>query len=59
MNEKNKSYDNLKRPTVPLTKEEHKTIAMFCLENDLKIGDFIRRAALHCVEKKIIPKDNT
>ncbi len=42
-----------KRPTVMFTKDEHKLIARHCLDNDMKIGDFLRRAGLHCVEKKI------
>ena len=46
-------YDGLKRPTVPLTIDEHKMIARFCIDNDMKIGDFLRKAANYCVENKI------
>ena len=46
-------YDGLKRPTVPLTPDEHKMIARFCIDNDMKIGEFLRRAGLYCVENGI------
>jgi hypothetical protein len=46
-------YDGLKRPTVPLTTDEHKKIARFCIDNDMKIGEFLRRAGLYCVENGI------
>lgn len=50
-------YSKVKRPTVTLTSEEHKLIAKFCIDNDMKIGDFLRRAGVHCVTKGIIPKE--
>jgi len=46
-------YSHLKRPNIPLTVDEHKMIARFCIDNDMKIGDFLRRAANYCVENKI------
>lgn len=55
MDKNDKKYMGLKRPTVTLTKEEHKKIAIYCLENDLKIGDFLKQAGLYCVDKNIIP----
>jgi hypothetical protein len=48
-------YEGLKRPTVTLSPEEHKLIAKFCIDQEITINDFMRRAALHCVNKKIVP----
>lgn len=48
-------YSNLKRPTVTLSLDEHKKIAKFCIDNDIKIGEFLRRAGIYCASKKIIP----
>jgi len=49
-------YDGYKRPTVTLTPEEHKLIAKFCIDQEITINDFMRLAALHCVNKKIVPE---
>jgi hypothetical protein len=38
---------------VSLTNDEHKKIARFCIDNDMKIGEFLRRAGLYCVENGI------
>ena len=57
-NEKEKQFAGLKRPTVVLTKEEHKRIAHFCIENDIKIGEFLKKAALYCVKKNIVPGED-
>jgi hypothetical protein len=48
-------YSKVKRPTVTLSPEEHKLIAKFCIDQEITINDFMRRAALHCVNKKIVP----
>ena len=48
-------YSHLKRPNVKLTIDEHKMIAKFCIDNDIKIGEFLRRAGIYCVSNKIIP----
>lgn len=48
-------YSNLKRPTVTLSLDEHKKIAKFCIENDIKIGEFLRRAGIYCATNRIIP----
>jgi len=55
MKEKKNPYETLKRPTVSLTNEEHKAIAHFCIDHDISIGDFLKRAGLYCVKKKIVP----
>ncbi len=39
-----------------LTGDEHKTIVKFCIDHDLKIGEFLLQAGLYCVKKKIISK---
>ena len=51
-NEKNQ-YQGMKRPSVVFTEEEHKIIAHYCIDNNLKVGDFIKRAALHCAKNKV------
>ena len=48
-------YSNLKRPTVTLSLDEHKKIAKFCIDNDIKIGEFLRRAGIYCATNRIIP----
>lgn len=48
-------YSNVKRPNVTLSPEEHKIIAKFCIDNDVKIGDFLRRAGVYCVTEGILP----
>jgi hypothetical protein len=49
-------YSKVKRPTVSLSPEEHKLIAKFCIDQEITINDFMRRAALYCVQKKIVPE---
>ena len=49
-------YSKVKRPTVSLSPEEHKLIAKFCIDNEIKIGDFLRRAGVYCVTKGIVPE---
>jgi hypothetical protein len=44
-----------KRPTVAFSNDEHKLIAHFCIDHDLKLGDFLKNAALYCVKNKINP----
>ena len=44
-----------KRPAVAFSNDEHKLIAHFCIEHDLKLGDFLKNAALYCVKNKINP----
>ena len=46
-------YSHLKRPNISLSVDEHKKIARFCIDNDMKIRDFLRGAALYCVENGI------
>ena len=48
-------YSHVKRPNVTLSLNEHKMIAKFCIDNDIKIGDFLRRAGVYCVSNRIIP----
>lgn len=55
-NSDNNKYDGYKRPTVTLIPEEHKLIAKFCIDQDITINDFMRKAALYCVKKKIVPE---
>ena len=58
MKEKNKKpLEGMKRPTVTLSREEQKAIAHFCIDNDISIGEFLKRAGLYCVEKGIVPDD--
>ncbi len=46
-------YTHMKRPNVPMTLDEHKRIAKYCIDNEMKIGDFLRQAGLYCLDKKI------
>lgn len=46
-------YSQVKRPNITLALDEHKKIAKYCIDNEMKIGDFLRQAALHCIDKKI------
>ncbi len=55
MKDEQDKYQGLRRPTVTFTEEEHKRIAHYCIDHGMKIGDFIRRAALHCLDNDIIP----
>jgi len=47
--------DGEELPNVKLSPEEHKIIAKFCIENDIKIGEFLRRAGIYCATNRIIP----
>jgi hypothetical protein len=53
---KSNQYSDVKRPNVTLTLEEHKKIAKFCIDNEIKIGDFLRRAGVYCVTNGIVPE---
>jgi hypothetical protein len=48
-------YNDLIRPSVPLSDEEHSIIAKFCLEKKIPIGRFLAAAGLLCIEKNMIP----
>ena len=48
-----KIFRDLKRPTVAFTKDEHKRIKQYCLDNDITINDYLRQSALYCLENKI------
>ena len=50
-------YSHLKRPTVTLSLDEHKKIAKFCIDNEIKIGEFLRRAGVYCVTKGVVPEE--
>lgn len=52
---KDNQYSHFKRPNVTLTPVEHKLIAKFCIDNELKIGEFLKRAGVYCVTKGIVP----
>lgn len=58
MEKKKNQYEGLKRPTVTLTKSEHKKIAHFCIDNDITISEFLKRAGLFCVKKNILPDED-
>lgn len=48
----------MKRPTVQLTPEEHRNISHYCIDKNIKIGDFMRKAALYCMKHNInLPED--
>lgn len=51
-----KRYKDVKRPTITLSGDEHKTIEHFRIDLDMKIGEFIREAALYCVKNNIDPR---
>jgi hypothetical protein len=58
LKEKRKNqFDGYKRPTVQLTPEEHKKIFHYCIDNEMKIGEFLKEAALYCIRNKIKPKE--
>jgi hypothetical protein len=54
-----KNNEETVRPAVVLTKAEHKEVARYCLENDLKIGDFIKRSVMYCVKNDIVPEKSS
>ncbi len=43
----------LKRPSVAFSVDEHKKVAHYCIENDITIGEFLRKSALYCARKDI------
>lgn len=53
--EKENQYSGVRRPTVVLTEAEHKEIAHYCIEHDLKIGEFLKEAARYCMNRNIVP----
>ena len=50
---KGNQYTGLKRPNVTLTAEEHKEIMHFCIDQEMKIGEFLKLAGLYCVREGI------
>ncbi|MCP4137486.1 MAG: hypothetical protein GY754_41345 [bacterium] len=54
---KNEKYKDYKRPTLLLTPEQHKRIKLLCVENDIKLQDFLTHAAMYCLEKNILPEE--
>ena len=59
MEKKKNQFEGLKRPTVVLTLEEHKAIAHFCIDHDITISEFLKRAGLYFVEKGKVPEEGT
>jgi hypothetical protein len=55
MTEKKNQFSEVKRPTVQLSQEDHRKISHYCIDNGIKIGDFLRKAALYCLKHKINP----
>ena len=51
--EKASQHSKMKRPSVVLTPEEYKAVAHYCIDHDMKMGEFIKQAALYCAEKGI------
>jgi hypothetical protein len=58
MAEKRNPYDNVKRPTVQFSPEEHRRILHYCIDQEIKIGDFLRQAAIYCMKHKINPAED-
>ncbi len=58
MAEKKNQFSDVKRPTVQLSPEEHRRISHFCIDQGVKIGDFLRQAALYCMKHKINPAED-
>lgn len=48
--------DKTIRPTVAFSSEENKLIEHYCVDLDVNKGEFIKMAALYCVEKEIDPR---
>ncbi len=55
--ENKKRFADVKRPTITLTDTEHKTIEHYRIDLGMKIGEFIKAAALYVVRKKIDPRE--
>jgi len=55
MAEKKNQFSDVKRPTVQLTPDEHRKLSHYCIDHDIRIGDFLRYAALYCLKNKIDP----
>ena len=49
--------DSVKRPTIRLSKEEHKQLKIFCAEHDVSMQDFLRHAVLYCMDKGVLPEE--
>lgn len=58
MAEKKNQFSEVKRPTVQLSPEEHRRISHYCIDQGIKIGDFLRHAALYCMKHKINPAED-
>ncbi len=58
MPEKRNPYEKVKRPTVQFSPEEHRRISHYCIDQGVKIGDFLRQAALYCMKHKINPAED-
>ena len=56
MKDKKKMFETSIRPTVVLTEEENKMIEHYRIDLGMKKGEFIKKAALHCVKNKINPE---
>ncbi len=48
-----KGEEIIRRPTVGFTDEEHKRLKVYCVMNDISLQEFIRKAALYCLDEKI------
>ena len=57
MADKRNQYSEVRRPTVQLSPEEHRKISHYCIDQGIKIGDFLKKAALYCLKHKINPAD--
>ena len=57
MAEKENQYSDVRRPTVQLTPEEHRKISHYCIDHDIKIGEFLKKAGLYCLKHKIDPME--
>lgn|GEM_PF-1642489 len=53
---KNSQYTGYRRPSVALTEEEHREIAHYCIDQGMKIGEFLKEAALYCARNEIAVK---
>jgi len=44
------------RPSIRLSEEEYKRVAVYCAANGLKVGEYLRLVALNGVDKDIAKK---
>lgn len=58
MTEKKNQFSDVKRPTVQLTPEEHRKISHYCIDKGIKIGDFLKKAAIYCLKHNINPTED-